>query len=105
MEYIKDQIRRLINWANSGEAMLEKNYYGNAINSKSSSSFALSGGISGHNGGLNFTVHSATGGKVIQVQSYNIHTDQSRSTLYVITDKEDLGHELGQIITVESLSR
>src|SRR5271166_2004139 len=49
--------------------------------------------------GLNFTIYSATGGKVVQLSSYDPHTDRSQNVLYIITDKEDLGQELGQIIT------
>lgn len=59
---------------------------------------------SGDNG-LSFTIHNAIGGKVIQVGSYDIVSDRSRTTLYIVTDKEDLGVEIGQIITRESLSR
>jgi len=62
-------------------------------------------GINDRGNGMNFTVYNATGGKVIQISSYNPNTDRHHSSLYVITDKEDLGSELGQIITRESLSR
>jgi hypothetical protein len=55
--------------------------------------------------GMNFVVYSATGGKVIQFSTYDPRTDRSNTNLYVITDKEDLGEELGQIITKESLCR
>lgn len=55
--------------------------------------------------GMNLTVFNAIGGKVIQVNQYNPTTDRSKQQLYIITDKEDLGVELGQIITVESLGR
>jgi hypothetical protein len=54
--------------------------------------------------GLNFTVYNAVGGKVVQIRSYNTTTDRHKSMLYVITDKEDLGYEVGQIITMERLS-
>ena len=54
---------------------------------------------------MNFTVYNATGGKVIQIRTLDIQRDQVSSSLYVITDKEDLGEELGMIITKESLCR
>jgi hypothetical protein len=112
MEYIKDQIRRLINWANSDNYAMDtdlrgyKNYANSASNAKSSpiGSYGTSS-IDGHTGGMNFTVYSATGGKVVQIRTYDPRSDIARSTLYVITDKEDLGQELGHIITVESLSK
>lgn len=106
MGYFKNKIRKLINWAQSDDYTKEP--YSNGIaslqNSKRANTIGSSS-IDGHNGGLNFTVYSATGGKVIQTRTYNHITDQSRSTLYVVGDKEDLGQELGHIITVESLSR
>ncbi len=55
--------------------------------------------------GMNFTVWSAAGGKVIQMRSYNHNTDRHNNALYIIPEKDDLGEELGLIITRESLSR
>lgn len=52
---------------------------------------------------FNFSVTSATGGKVITVRHYDPRTDRTSENVYIITDKEDLGQELGQIITIESL--
>ena len=57
------------------------------------------------NSAMNFTVYSAIGGKVIQFNSYNPNIDCHYQSLYIITDQEDMGVELGQIITKESLSR
>ena len=57
------------------------------------------------NSAMNFTVYSAIGGKVIQFNSYNPNIDCHYQSLYIITDQEDMGVELGQIITRESLSR
>ena len=106
MGYFKNKMRKFINWAQSDDYAKEP--YINGIASLQNSMRANtigSSGIDGHNGGLNFTVYSATGGKVVQIRTYNIATDQSRSTMYIVSDKEDLGQELGHIITVESLSR
>jgi len=54
---------------------------------------------------MHFTVYNATGGKVIETRTYDPRTDRNNSNLYVITDKEELGEELAQIITKESLCR
>lgn len=62
------------------------------------------GGSSSVPATFNFTVTSATGGKVITVRHYDPRTDRSHENVYIITDKEDLGEELGQIITRESLA-
>ena len=55
--------------------------------------------------GMNFTVFSATGGKVVQFNTYDPARDRSETRLYIVTDKDDLGEELAQIITRESLTR
>ena len=57
------------------------------------------------NQGMNFTVYHATGGKIIQIRTYDSRTDRTASELYIVTDKEDLGEELAHIITRESLTR
>jgi hypothetical protein len=54
---------------------------------------------------MNFTVYNAIGGKVIQIASYDPIRDRLNASLYIVTDKEDLGVELGMIITKEGLSR
>lgn len=95
--------RDLIRWANGID---ESKYREDApmpvssgIMTKSASS------IRDGSNGMNFTVYSATGGKVIQFTTYDPRTDRTSTNLYVITDKENLGEELGQIITKESLCR
>ena len=55
--------------------------------------------------GLNITVFRATGGQVIQSHQYDPRTDRTVVNLYVVHDSDDLGAELGQIITRENLSR
>jgi len=100
MGYFKNKIRQLVDWATSDDRYSAEINYSNAkVRAQDRHS------IEDNGRGMNFTVFSATGGKVIQVRSYDPRTDVTRSTLYVVTDKEDLGHELAQIITVESLSR
>ena len=94
----KRAIYDLMNWARSDDnAVMEMATA--AGHSKSQ------GHLSDRNQGMNFTVYSAIGGKVIQIHTYDSTTDRSRSTLYIVTDKEDMGEELGQIITRESLTR
>jgi tRNA U34 2-thiouridine synthase MnmA/TrmU len=107
MGYFKDKMRKFIRWAQSDDYANEPNKNGitSLQNSKRANMTIGSNAIEEHNGGLNFTVYSATGGKVVQIRTYNIATDRSTSMLYIISDKEDLGKELGHIITIESLSR
>lgn len=54
---------------------------------------------------LNFRVHFADGGRIVQMNHYNNRTDKSSSNLYIITEDKDIGTELGKIITMEGLRR
>ena len=56
-------------------------------------------------GGVNFTIYSANGGKIIQTRSYDRVTDRNNNALYIITDNDDIGEEISQIITKERLTR
>jgi hypothetical protein len=45
----------------------------------------------------------ANGGTIVETSSYNIRKDHTNSGLYVILDTQDLGTEIGKIITIEGL--
>ena len=106
---IKKLIKKIIEWAVRPEERAEDQP--SMISSSSGVNYATAkiksspSSIEDGSFGMNFTVYSATGGKVIQIRSYDPRTDRSLSTLYIITDKEDLGEELAQIITRESFTR
>ncbi len=53
--------------------------------------------------GMRFTVFKASGGFVIETRTYDRRKDESNNKIYVITEHQDLGAELGKIITMESL--
>jgi len=53
--------------------------------------------------GMNFTVHRANGGFIIETRKYDIKRDQTDNGLHIITDDKDLGEEIGKIITYETL--
>ena len=104
--YTRKALRAIIKWAVENETKT-RDHYDQDIpiaamgGSSKSASIRLGDGTSG----LNLVVYSATGGKVIEVKDYDIRTDRWNTNMYVITDKEDLGEELAQIITKESLCR
>lgn len=105
MKPIRNILVKLINWIDRSrrdqpECEPVSINYSSGI--AKSSSMASAGGM-GH--GMNFSVFPAVGGKVVRFQTYDPRTDRETTTLYVVTDKENLGEELGQIITKESLSR
>jgi hypothetical protein len=52
---------------------------------------------------LRFKVFKANGGTVVQTDYYDQKTDRQHNTLHVIVEGQDLGQELGKIITYESL--
>jgi len=53
--------------------------------------------------GLNITVMSAVGGKIVTFRHYDRRTDDSKYRHYVIPDDLDFERELGKMITMESL--
>ena len=106
---ITDVVRWAQRYEDEGLVPTAKGWYGsNSIKAKTtgkSRHVVDPSSIGNENYGMHFTVYGATGGKVIQISSYDPHTDKNTAALHIITDKEDLGVELGMIITRESLSR
>ena len=58
--------------------------------------------IDGH-AGLNITVMSAIGGKIITFRHYDRRKDDTNYRHYVIPDELDFERELGKMITMESI--
>ena len=56
-------------------------------------------------GGMNFTIHKASGGLVVNVHFYDSTRDRSQSNLYVIQDDDNIGENLTKILTMENLKR
>ena len=50
-----------------------------------------------------FKVFKASGGTVVQTDYYDRKADRQYNNLHVIVEGQDLGQELGKIITYESL--
>lgn len=53
--------------------------------------------------GIRFTMYKASGGMVIETDSYNEKTDRRTTGLYVCTNTDTLGEELSKILTLETL--
>ena len=110
---IKTAFRRtmvdFIRWItrNEEDEKMEVAMSSNAVSKRKSAMIQTTSNnnIEDGNQGMNFTVYHATGGKIIQIRTYDSRTDRTSSELYIVTDKEDLGEELAQIITRESLTR
>ncbi len=105
---LKQAIMRIDDWLKQNNMTREadnRNYpTPGSVGSMKSARSISPNEFSGQNG-MNFTVYGAAGGKVISFSTYDSRLDRTISSLYLITDKEDLGQELAEIITKESLSR
>ena len=52
---------------------------------------------------IRFKVFKASGGTVVQTDIYDRRADRQYNNLYVIVEGQDIGNELGKILTFESL--
>ena len=80
--------RKLRNWVNDDQDIL-------AVSETASHSL--------DSRGFRMQVWKASGGIVIETRAYDEKKDRSNIGLYVITEDQDVGHELGKIITFENL--
>lgn len=53
--------------------------------------------------GMRFQLYRASGGYVIETRTYDHRNDRNDIKMYVITEDQDVGQEIGKIITMESL--
>jgi hypothetical protein len=53
--------------------------------------------------GIKFEVYRANGGTIVETRRYNRKNDENVYELHVITDTQDVGQAIGQIITMEAL--
>ena len=53
--------------------------------------------------GMRLQVYRASGGFVIETRNYDRRKDDNRTSMFVITENQDLGQEIGKIITMETL--
>ena len=55
--------------------------------------------------GMNFTIHMANGGYILEYSSYNDKTDRHDNTLHIINSDQDLGQGIAHVITLEMLRK
>lgn len=53
--------------------------------------------------GMNFTIHPAAGGYILEYRVYDRKNDRQDNKLHIITQDQDLGESIGKIITMEIL--
>jgi len=54
---------------------------------------------------MNFTIHSANGGYVMEYTAYDPRTDERNNALHIIASDQDLGQGIAHIITLEMLRK
>lgn len=86
----------LRNWLNQSDSQIEK-----------ISNMSISGRESETLSGepLRISVYSASGGMIVETRTYDRQKDRTNTNLYIVNDGDDLGNELGKILTMASLSR
>ena len=105
MKWVKRMITRWVreDWDNAGATMRDRE---EKVMLASHSTRGLvrsnSDSIDGH-AGLNITVMSAIGGKIITFRHYDRRKDDTNYRHYVIPDELDFERELGKMITMESI--
>ena len=55
--------------------------------------------------GMNFTLYSASGGYIMEYNTYNHNTDTRYNALHIIPSDQELGQGIAHIITLEMLKK
>ena len=95
MKIIGNWLRRQL------ESSLRVSVHDSAI----SSSQAMTGSTRIDSQGVQFTLHKAVGGHVVELRDYDRKTDRSTNSLHIIPNDKDFGEALNHIITYEALKR
>jgi hypothetical protein len=94
MNWLKLKLR---NWVNSAQdAPPELHWNSSRAVLKSSSDLDSEDG-------LNITVRSAIGGRIVTFRHYDRKTDRTNYRLYIVPEDQDFERELGKMITMESM--
>ena len=86
---------KLANWLLGKKP--EQNIFGMTIQPSSRRSLAEDSGT------VRFTVHTASGGYVVESSYYDEHKDRTERTLHIITSQEDFSTELGKAVFMSLL--
>jgi hypothetical protein len=94
--------RMIVRWAQEDWNSDQQEKYGLSRPSPITSTRSNSDNIDSHTG-LNITVMTAIGGKIITFRHYDRRKDDNQFRHYVIPDELDFERELGKMITLESI--
>lgn len=70
---------------------------------RAASTATIDRGIGDHRQTMNLQIHTATGGYILEFSRYDRKRDEHDRKLHIITDNDNLGEAIAQIITVEML--
>jgi hypothetical protein len=94
---IKKTIRKFINWAFHDDVETVASGQLRRRNVVTESTDYL------RSQGMSFTLYAAEGGTVIETSMYNDKTDRNENRLYLISEGEDFGSMLAQIVSTERM--
>ena len=95
MNWLKLKLR---NWVNSAQDVPEPAQWANH-----STAVLKSRSDIDSEDGLSITVRSAIGGRIVTFRHYDRKTDRTNHRLYIVPEDQDFEHELGKMITLESM--
>jgi hypothetical protein len=96
INWFRQKLHNFIFPQDSNEVVETKTHRGRAL---------ISRGSQLDNRGMNFTIHMANGGYVLEYSSYNDKTDRHDNTLHIINSDTDLGQGIAHVITLEMLRK
>jgi hypothetical protein len=96
INWIRTKLHNFIFPQDTNELVETKTHRGRAL---------ISRGSQLDNRGMNFTIHMANGGYVLEYSSYNDKTDRHDNTLHIINSDTDLGQGIAHVITLEMLRK
>lgn len=88
---IRKSLQRLVRWANSYDQVFQTK----CVDSIPSNQISKEG--------MNFTIHPAAGGYILEYRVYDRKNDRNDNKLHIINEDQDLGESIGKIITLEIL--
>ena len=96
INWLRHKLHNFIFPQDTNELVETKTHRGRAL---------ISRGSQLDNRGMNFTIHMANGGYVLEYSTYNDKTDRHDNALHIINSDTDLGQGIAHIITLEMLRK
>lgn len=103
MKWLK---RKLYNWVRQGERLNDMDAaVPVSLSSITGTTRSKHANLGNHNTRMNFTLHKANGGFVVEYSTYDEITDRHYESLHLIGSDEEFADSLAKIIFVECLKK